>query len=202
MDHQYEQIAEKMLEPVFAVRPFEQPLDEIRRRNAQDQVAVLLADPKGADLTDKQAARRADLMDWMDRRRTECATLHQDFKVFFRSKPRWTKGKLEKLPWCEGILVDFDTTGFQLRVRTRDKRGQEAVRVVNPDNHQIVTPMEREQLRLKSQLGAAEKKLDALVTEVKELRASQQELNARIASERARVSLCLATPKKEKGVAP
>jgi hypothetical protein len=189
------------LEHVFAVRPFEGPLDEIRRRNAQDQVAVLLADPKGADLTDEQAARRADLMDWMERRKTECATLHQDFKVFFRSKPRWTKGKLEKLPWCEGVLLDFDTKGFQLRVRTRDKRGQEVVRVVNPDNHQVVTPLEREQLRLKSQLGAAEKKLDALVTEVKGLRAAQQELDARIASERARVSLLL-TPKKETGVAP
>jgi hypothetical protein len=193
-----EQVADTLLEAVFAVRPFEQPFDELRRRDAQDRVSILLADPKGAALTDEQAARRADLMAWAEQRRTECAALHQDFKVFFRNKPRWVKGKVEKMPWHEGVLLDFDATGFQLRVRTRDRRGQEVVWVVNPDSHQVVTNLEREQLRLKSQIGAAQRKLEALVVEVKELQAQQQELDYRFAAEKAQVSTLL-TPKKEKG---
>lgn len=189
MEKEYTMIADRLLEPVLAQKPFESPLIELSRRAAEDRVEEVLRDPRGAGLSDEGAARRADLIRWVETRQVTELLRKEKLKIFFRS----SNGR----PWREGYLLDFDK-GYELRIQTQDEKGREAVVVVNPDNQQVVTPLERDVLRLKAQLTAAERAHEARSAELKGFRGRLEELEKSSKAARSQVSAFLPRSKTEK----
>lgn len=174
------EVAERLLRPVFGSRPFEGPLRKAQREAAQEKVEELQADPRGAGLTAEQAARRADLMAWLEKCRASAAMLQKEgLRVFYRSRFR-------REPWSVGVFLDFDTRGFRVRLRTLPKKrggeeGEEGrIVVLDPEKFQLATELERQQLVLRARIRGAEERAAALLAELQKLRVMQQELDGRL----------------------
>jgi len=147
----------------------------LQQRGAETELAKLASSPYAQGLPTDKVMDRLDLVRWF----------RNGQRVFFK--------KPEERRWDSGVFLDFNVPGLKARVLIRDqKTNQDQILVLDPDQVQLVSRVEKTQLQLEKQAGFIEKQLEECRSLLGRLRDENARVKAELTRERKRCSVLIA----------